>query len=510
MKKKSPLFEQIRINRPKSNLFDLGHEKKLSMNMGDLVPIYVQEVVPGDKFRVNTEMLLRMAPMVAPVMHRVNVYTHFFFVPNRLTYAEWEEFITGGKLGTSVPAFPKLTVNSDNRDQFLAGKLPDYMGVPPVDPALPFEYNLEISALPFRAYQMIYNEYYRDQNLTDELAITDSSSVLAPEHAILTTMRKRAWEKDYFTSCLPWAQRGADTMLPNSVIYKQPTELYTTAGHAIPANGDIKNNLGNLQSATSQDIVAENIDGINITVNDLRRSLAVQKWLEKAARGGYRYVEKVLQYFGVTVPDYRVQRPEYLGGGKSPVVISEVLNTTGTATAAQGEMSGHGISVGQHHAFDKFFFEHGYVIGIMSVLPRTCYEQGIDRAYLKFDKYDYYWPDFAHLGEQEVENRELYMPYHQIQQAGHLPQDTFGYQSRYSEYKFKNSSVHGDFHGNLDHWTMSRKFSAAPSLNQAFIESDPTHRIFAVETPTIHKLYVQLYNDVKAIRPMPVFGEPEL
>lgn len=505
--KKAGLFQSIRIKRPRFNAFDLGHEKKLSCNMGELIPILLQEVVPGDKFRGSSEMLLRMAPMVAPVMHRVNVYTHYFFVPNRLVWANWESFITGGATGNEAPVFPRMIIENATKAQFNVGTLADYMGVPTPDQVAAWVNSTYVNPLPFRAYQLIYNEYYRDQTLQPEIAVTNNDTVDPAEQILLTTLRNRAWEKDYFTSCLPWAQRGGDVDLPidNTVSY-DTTSTYKLAAGGVPSGGAATHSgTGDLLDSLNAATRVENIDEVtsSITVNELRRSIKLQEWLEKNATAGGRYTEQILAHFGIRVPDFRLMRPEYIGGGKSPVVISEVLNTTGTATAPQGSMAGHGVSVGNTHGFNYSAAEHGWIIGIMSVLPRTAYQQGLPRHFSKFDKFDYYWPEFANIGEQQVLNSEVYFPF---TEAG-APASQFGYQSRYAEYKFGNSQVHGDFRASLYHWHMGRIFASAPALNASFIESNPTNRIFAV-VDSSDKLYVQIYNDVKAIRPMPMFGTP--
>lgn len=501
---KNRLFNSVQIKKPRKNVFDLSHEKKLSCNMGDLIPVYLQEVVPGDKFRVNTEIMMRLAPMIAPMMHRVNVYMHYFFVPNRLVYEDWPKFITGGEDGKQEPAFPTVQIKVGELAGYQRGALGDYFGIPtpPDDPA--FEVNL--NALPFRAYQLIYNEYYRDQNLQAPIAITKASVVDATEMTLLTQMRKRCWEKDYLTSALPWAQRGDEVMLPNQVVSTgdAATLALQVPGGGLPVDGPLEIEAGEVTNGITK-INLDNHANVEISINDLRRSARLQEWLEKNARGGSRYIEQILSHFGVRSSDARLQRPEYLGGGKQPIVISEVLSTAETTDLPQGNMAGHGISMGKTNNFQKFFEEHGFILGIMSTLPRTAYQDGIHRMWRKFDKFDYYFPEFANLGEQEVQNYEVFMDYKNV---GNL--ETFGYQSRFSEYKFANSTVHGDFRVPMDYYHMGRKFTARPSLNSGFVTADPTHRVFASTDVNEHKLYCQIYHDVKAIRPMPVFGTPTL
>ncbi|AJK28239.1 putative major capsid protein [Eel River basin pequenovirus] len=508
------MFQNIRSMRPKLNKFDLSHDVKLSFNMGDLIPILVNEVVPGDRFQVQSEVMLRFAPMLAPIMHRVNVWTHYFFVPNRLVWNEWEEFITGGEDGTAAPVHPHFTTAQMHvANKIGNGDLADYMGVPLVTGQFQSQ---QISALPFRAYSLIWNEWYRDQNLQTEIPVNlTSGNDLTLEQLDL---QKRCWEKDYLTSCLPWPQRGEAVSVPGSVNYTTFSTIHDgvtgasrgdtqQAGTDHPwAPGTIYSTGG---SAAGGDYVRlENIEDLEVDINDLRRSNALQRWLELAARGGSRYVEQVKAFFGVTSSDARLQRPEFLGGGRQNVMISEVLQTGETATTPQGNMAGHGIAVGATNRFKRRFEEHGFVLGIVSVLPKTAYQQGIHRMFSRADKFDYYFPQFAHLGEQEVLNREVQF----AGSNGDSPEDVFGYQSRYAEYKHKACSVHGDFRDTLDYWHMGRIFNAGvPSnLNANFVASDPTHRIFANTTVEDHKLWAQIYHKFNALRPMPYYADPRL
>jgi len=473
----------------------------------------VQPILPGDSLKVSSEIFMRLAPMLAPIMHRVNVYTHYFFVPNRIVWNDWESFITGGKDGTESPVPPNFAYNDSNKQRFEKGKLCDYMGIPTVDQAETLVTDERISSLPFRAYTQIYNDYFRDQNLEDEIDFSKASGTEATADAI-TTLRQRAWPKDYFSSCLPWSQRGPEVAM--SVKYKDQSEVFTSDGN-IPSNIDPlvsrdQGDFGGLSSEVSNELLRiENIEGI--TINELRRSVRLQEWLEKNARGGARYVEQLLSHWGVLSDDARLQRAEWLGGGKSPVAISEVLQTgaTGTDTSIistpQGNMAGHGISASGMNGFRKRFKEHGYVIGIMSVLPIASYQQGIQRHFQRFDKLDYPWPEFANLGEQEVLNREIYFDPTDTDTNNRA---TFGYQSRYAEEKFGLNSVHGDFRDNLNYWHMGRIFDSRPNLNEDFIKSDPTKRIFAVESPDEDELYCQIYNKVSALRKLPYFGTPRL
>lgn len=503
------LFQQVAGKKTRRSKFDLSHERKMSFNMGKLYPILLEEIVPGDKFRVSSEIMLRLSPLIAPMLHRVNVYTHYFFVPNRLVWSDWESFITGGRQGTDAPTWPNMVISDSSKANFGKKSLADYFGLPTVETTTTVTQGLRVSAMPFRAYQLIFQEYYQDQNLAAELGIDLSSGEMTgAELTKLTTLRDRAWEKDYFTSALPWSQRGPEVELPAEVNYLSESIYKTAGGGNVAAGNATFDGVDNLRDGSSTNTRVENIDDIGITINDLRQSVRLQEWLERTARGGSRYIEQILSHFGVLSSDKRLQRPEYLGGGKQPVVISEVLNTTGiTGELPQGNMAGHGISVGATNYFKKRFEEHGFVVGIMSVLPRTAYQQGVHRMWRRLDKFDYYWPEFANLGEQAVENGEIYMDY---TATGGQHTSTWGYQSRYAEYKYGKSTVHGDFRDDLSFWHMGRVFTSQPVLNESFVTANPTNRVFSVTDPNEDKLYAQIYNKIDAIRPMPYFGTPRL
>lgn len=528
------IFDKLAAKRPPKNKFDLTHEKKLSCNMGDLVPILVQEVVPGDKFRGSSEVFLRMAPMVSPIMHRVNVQVHYFFVPNRLIWDSWEMFITRGRNGEQAPVPPHMLISHAiglGVGALAKGSLYDFLGgAPTEDIGSPVVQ--KINLLPFRAYQKVFDDYFRDPTLTQPLYQADvvggapvlpitGGEVNGSSHLLNTlALRKRAWEKDYFTSAQPNAQRGADVQVPIEgleVTYKDPTQVIPSVSGS-PSDLLVESD-GTLRALTPPgadgDGIIDNIEsvsGYGLTVNELRTTLALQKWFEKNARAGYRYIEQILSHFGVRSSDARLQRAEYLGGGKVPVKISEVLSTfanESTPVEELGQMAGHGISYGQTNRFNKSFEEHGFVIGVMSVLPRTNYQQGVNRILSQRETWDqYYWPEFAHLGEQPIVNSELYMQYTAGAEAANA--DVFGYQSRYCEYKYGISTVHGDFIDSLDYWHMGRKFEALPNLNTEFVTADPTHRIFNVTDEGVDKLYCHVLNKLDAIRPMPYFGVPTI
>lgn len=511
---KNNIFGSIKIRRPGRNMFDLTHAKKISCKMGQLVPIMLEEVVPGDKFMNQSEIMMRLAPMLAPVMHPINVWTHFFFVPTRLLWDEFQDFITGGEDGDLAPVAPYVSFS--HALGFVGkGSLSDYLGLPPGSGGAVNA--VQVSALPFRAYQLIYNEYYRDQNLQNAVAF-DKGSGAAPDFSTIGQLQYRCWEKDYFTSCLPWAQRGGDVTMPFEPQYKNISEVIAGSGDPLQASSTLRTGAAGATSTVQSALDAEGVrienldDGAGVTINDLRLAVRIQEWLEKNARGGARYIEQILSHFGVKSSDARLQRPEYLGGGVQPVVISEVLQTVGTDAAYSGvdaplgTMGGHGLSVGGTNKFKRSFEEHGYIIGIMSVLPRTAYQQGIERLWTRSDKFDYYWPEFASLGEQEVKIKELYY----TPTGADAHDQLFGYQQRYAEYKYRPSTVHGEFRDTLDYWHMGRKFTNYPALNSTFVTADPTKRIFAVQGAAVEDLYVQVLNKTKALRPMPYHSVPAL
>lgn len=514
----------IRTSVPKANKFDRSHTRKMTMNAGLLVPCLIDEVLPGDRFRLTPEMMCRLAPMVSPLMGRLNIKLDWWYVPTRLIWDEFEKFITGGVDGLQSPVLPFIRfgsgTNAASQIYMKTGSLYDYMGLPVYDGVPAPTGSLDLSALPFRAYQLIYNENYRDQTLTADLALSKASGqVTGAEIAKLLDLRQRCWEKDYFTSAQTTAQRGAAagaavTYTPNSV-----STVKYQAGTNVTA--DVLAGTKASLSAQGQLVVdkTSNTTGTNVgrietpaqvVITDLRRANRVQLFMEKMQLSGSRMKEYLKHMWGVNGSDSRLQRPEHLGSSSSPIVISEVLSTVEfedvSGNVPQGNMTGHGISVGAGPGFSRHFEEHGFVIGLISIIPRTSYTGGMERQFFaRTSKFDWYTPDFAGLGEQAVENIELGVDW-----TIPVVRSTFGYQSRYCEYKFKNSCSVGQFRNSLAHWTDDR-ISAAPGvLSENFVKCTPTKRFFAVVDEAVHSYYVQMHMNYSCIRKIPYFNDNRL
>jgi len=548
-------MNDIYVKKPRKNNFDLSHEVKMTGNMGNLYPCYIQDVIPGDSYKVNTQQLIRFSPLLAPMMHNIDFKLDYFFVPYRLVWDEWKDFITGGEDGNDLPSYPRFTVaNNSIASSYLAkGSLADYMGIPPYVAGTAGAWqNINTSAaadidiLKFRAYQLIYHEYFRDQNVGTEYEQYSDSGVQADSGSRLTdqlTLRKSNWQKDYFTSSLPFLQRGGEVTLPLGDLaprvygdydslsslsvdrtalrrpYSEDPAGWITSGSLVADGGgylDMSDGTNaNVDVSASHAVDLSSATGA--TINELRKASALQEWLELMARAGSRYREQIYAIFGERIQDYTVQIPKYLGGGKTPIMISEVLSTYSDASTAgtgssenrpMGDMAGHALALGDNIGFTESFDEHGVILGLCRIIPKSSYVQGLTKFWQKFDKFDHYFPQFANLGEQEVYNQELYV---KGDTGSTKDKAIFGYQQRYAEYKYAENRVAGDFRDTLDHWELSRRFTDYPVLNQSFIECDDseTNRIFAINDST-DKIWMSLYHKVSAVRPIPYFSNPSL
>jgi len=488
----------------KRGKFSLSNYKLLSADMGELIPCGIWEVLPGDTVQAATSALLRASPLLAPVMHPVDVRIHHWFVPHRLVWEDWENFITGGPDGLDASVFPTITIGGGSGAAI--GSLADYLGVPTgVN-------DIVVSALPFRGYSLIWNEWYRDQDLQTKLTIDKTSGA---DTTTNTTLQNIAWEKDYFTSARPWEQKGAGITIPlgdeapvlglgrgtttkdvGSQVVWDSTSVNIAGSKTYT---DKFNGAANLYAEAEQmpsqsgeyrmKIRADLSEASAITVTALREAMALQRYEEARARFGSRYVE-YLRYLGVRSSDARLQRPEYLGGGRETIQFSEVLQTA-EGTDPVGALKGHGIAAMRSNRYRRFFEEHGYVFSFISVRPKTIYAQGLPRHFNRRVKEDFWQKELQHIGQQEVLNKEVY--------AAHAtPDGTFGYQDRYDEYRRTESTIAGGFRDNLDFWHFARIFGSTPALNGDFVKCVPTERTFAV--PSEDVLWIMTKHSVQARR----------
>lgn len=496
------IFDMTSGLRPGHSVFDLSYQKKFSADMGKLIPIVADEAVPGDRWKIGNEIVIRFNAMLAPIMHEVNAYVHYFFVPYRLLDSNWEGFITGGIDGQNAYVLPRWDPTGANG----IGSLWDYMGFPTdVVPTgcLPIDYVK-------RAYNLIYNQYYRDETLENEIDINNTQVV-----------QTRAWEKDYFTSALPWQQRGIAPALPivgaTSAVWPDSAFAAAAPNSPMPVQVENANTLDKRIFANGTNARPNLRDMFNnntvspagtwsFNVADIRLVFQIQKWMERNARSGARYTEYLRSHFGVAPRDERLQRAEYIGGTRAPVVVSEVLQT---APASGGStplatMGGHGLSASRGFAASYRVEEFGIILGIMSVMPRSSYQQGVDRQWLRRSRYDFYSPEFANLSEQAIERGELYATAVEAENR-----TVFGFQGRYDELRVKRNMVCGLFRTDFKFWHLGRIFSSAPLLNSTFIKSTDIRKdIFAV--PSQPAMMVHVGNNIQALRPLPYASNPGL
>lgn len=540
-------FQSIKLDRPRKSTFDLTHDKRLSTRMGRLTPVLLQECVPSDFFNGSSEMLVRLAPLLAPIYDQIEVYVHFFFTPYRLLWEDWEEFITGGRLGVGIdPLLAPIPPQGDiglmlaaNPVCFGQSNISDYLGVPllPIDPDIAADYlNINIDMMPFAAYQLIWNEYYRDRNFIADDAFFEfplaSGIMTAGDAVALTEPQTRSYRHDYFTSALPFTQRGEQVLIPldGSVTYLDNSVLTTPDGVPVttsnnllgmdaagsPPEGEIGLKAASGPGGDFTGFQIRNIDSISnatTTINDFRAAYALQVWLERNAVGGSRYTESTQAHFGVKPQDSRLQRPEYIGGGRIPVKISEVVSTAfsndGVGVVPLANMGGHGVTYGNTNHFKYFCTEHGFIMGILSIMNPPSYHQGMPRVFRRRSFLDYPWPTFAKLGEQQVDKAELFASAANLTEDadGELP--LFGYQSRYADWKYQCNSNHGAFHTTLLFWTLTRDFEESPELGSLFnlFDEGTQDRIFVVNGDQ-DNFWLYIHNKVFVKRPLPYFGTP--
>jgi len=512
------MFSQVpQADIPRSS-FNRSCGLKTTFDSGYLVPIFVDEALPGDTFNMNMTGFARMATPLHPFMDNVHMDTFFFSVPIRLIWDNFQKFNgeqtdPGDSTDYVVPTMAApASVGHAN------GSLSDYFGIPTKIA------DLEHSSLWHRAYNLCFNEWFRDQNLIDSVVVDkDDGPDSSTDYALL----KRGKRHDYFTSCLPWPQKGDSVDLPlgtTAPVTSAPdgssmwiiTDLNGNAASGGPSNLQVNSGGGGGLITDSVHRImdpngtleADLTSATSATINELRQAFQLQKLFERDARGGSRYIEIVKSHFGVTSPDLRATRPEYLGGGTSRININPVAQTSSTdATTPQGNLAAFGVGAFNGHGFTKSFTEHCIILGLVSVRADLTYQQGLDRMFSRSTRYDFYWPALSHIGEQAVLNKEIYAD------GSATDDDVFGYQERYAEYRYKPSKITGKFRSNdaatLDSWHLAQDFATLPALNQSFIEENPPiDRVVVLDTEP--EFLFDSYFSLKCARPMPIYSVPGL
>lgn len=548
------ILPKVDISR---STFDRSHSHKTSFNVGDIIPFYIDEVLPGDTFDVRTSKVVRMQSLITPIMDNIYLDTYFFYVPNRIIWTHWRELNGENSQSAWLPSVeyqvPQITAPSGGWN---VGTIADYFGIPTGVSGL------SVNALPFRAYALIMNEWFRDENLSDPLNFPVDDATVAgvnTGNSVADVAKggkpyKAAKYHDYFTSCLPAPQKGPDVKIPVSAGSRMPvitsSDIHDAGGFSVSflgtppldhpttthygmtgfasgsrdSSGDLSFSAGDYLKSTSDSSFSGQsraLDPINLwavdsnpvaaTINQLRQAFQIQKLYERDARGGTRYIEILKSHFGVTSPDARLQRPEYLGGNRIPITVNQVLqNSETTSTSPQGNPTGQSLTSDTHHDFKKSFVEHGFVIGLMVARYDHTYQQGLERFWSRKDRFDYYWPVFANIGEQAVYNREIYA------QGTEVDNEVFGYQEAWADYRYKPNRVSGEMRSqyaqSLDVWHLADDYSSLPSLSDSWIREDSSvvDRVIAVSQENANQLFADIYIQNRATRPMPLYSIPGL
>lgn len=546
-----------RIDMSRST-FDRSSSLKTSFNVGDLVPFFIDEVLPGDTFKVKTSKVVRMPALLTPIMDNIYLDTYYFFVPNRLTWNHWKEFNGENTESAWIPKteyeIPQLTAPDGG---WQVGTIADYFGLPTGVSGI------SVSSLPFRAYALIVNEWFRDQNLQDPLVIPlDDATVEGVNSATFVTDVAKGGKPficakyyDYFTSALPSPQKGPDVTIPvsagsnlpvvgngNALALTGSTAASLTQARYIDDSGSLNVRSFTMPVATGYQQSAATVSGDRLTlgvptasqfgddlsksgliaindgavsmatINQLRLAFQIQKMYERDARGGTRYIEILKSHFGVTSPDARLQRPEYLGGNRIPININQVVQSSATDSNStpQGNVAGYSLTTDSHYDFTKSFTEHGFVIGLMVARYDHTYQQGIDRMWSRKDRFDYYWPVFANIGEQAIKNKEIYA------QGSTKDDEVFGYQEAWADYRYKPNRITGMMRSvyaqSLDVWHLADDYSALPSLSDSWIREDKTNvdRVLSVASSVTNQLFADVFVANRTTRPMPMYSIPGL